>query len=144
MTARGAPKKPRAEPTPQQTPSGEAVVLDRADYEALMERLEDLTDDAVARRVMAAEPEETIPFEMSKRITAGEMPLRVWREFRGLKAAELARRARISAPYLSELEHGKRDGSLAGMARLADALDVLVDDLVPANMSESAAAETED
>lgn len=144
MTARGAPKNPRAEPTPHRTPSGEAVVLDAAEYRALVERLDDLADDAAARRVAAAEPGESIPFEMSKRITAGEMPLRVWREHRGLKAAELARRARISAPYLSELEHGKRDGSLAVMARLAEALDVLVDDLVPANMSESDAAEVED
>lgn len=45
--------------------------------------------------------------------------------------------AGISPSYLSAIEHGKKHGSVAVMARIATAFDVLIGDLVPANMSES-------
>ena len=77
---------------------------------------------------------------MVKRKLAGEVPLRVWREPRGMKAEDLAAAAGISAAYLSDIERGRVDGSLAVMARLADALDVLVDDLVPTNREARASA----
>ncbi|RVQ06666.1 helix-turn-helix domain-containing protein, partial [Sinorhizobium meliloti] len=35
----------------------------------------------------------------------------------------------ISAPYLSEIESGKKDGSLSTMKKIAEALSVDLDDL---------------
>ncbi len=44
-------------------------------------------------------------------IADGENPIRVWREYRGMTQAHLAKVAEISVPYLSQLESGKRKGS---------------------------------
>ena len=61
----------------------------------------------------------------------GESPIKVFREYRGLTQAKLAEVADTSSAYLSQLETGRRDGSLKLMRRLADALRVELDDLVP-------------
>jgi DNA-binding Xre family transcriptional regulator len=94
---------------------------------------EDAADIAAAeafRRRLAAGEEELIPSEMVMRMVAGESPVRVWREHRGLTIAALAERAGIAQPYLSQIETGKRDGTAQTMKKLAEALDVMVDDLI--------------
>lgn len=50
--------------------------------------------------------------------------------FRGMSAKALADAAGISAPYLSQLEGGVREGSIDAMKKLADALKVTIDELV--------------
>ena len=60
---------------------------------------------------------------------AGEVPVRVWREHRGLSARALATRAGISSAYLSQIETGKKPGSFDAMAKLARALGVEMEDL---------------
>jgi DNA-binding Xre family transcriptional regulator len=111
----------------------DSVTLSRADFEALIEELEDAVDLAklheVEGRLAAGETEE-VPFEMVLRLHHGEHPVRVWREHRGLTARALAAKAGLSAAYLSEIERGKKPGSLDATARLAKALGVQVDDLV--------------
>jgi transcriptional regulator with XRE-family HTH domain len=62
---------------------------------------------------------------------AGEVPLRVWREHRGLSARALADRAGVSTAYLSQIETGNKPGSFAAMAKLARALGVDMEDLEP-------------
>jgi len=62
---------------------------------------------------------------------AGAVPVRVWREHRGLSARALAGRAGISAAYLSQIETGRKPGSFDAMARLARALGVAMEDLEP-------------
>jgi DNA-binding Xre family transcriptional regulator len=94
---------------------------------------EDAADSAAAeafRRRLAAGEEELIPAEMVMRMVAGESPVRVWREHRGLTMAALAERAGIAQLYLSQIETGKRDGTAQTMKKLALALDVTVDDLI--------------
>ena len=95
------------------------------------------TEDAVDiaafqnfKKRLAAGEEELIPTEMVMRLVAGESPLRVWREHRGLSMAALAERAGIAQPYLSQIETGKRDGTAQTMKKLAQALDVTVDDII--------------
>lgn len=119
------------------TPNGEdLVVLSRKDYEALLrqaEQAEDLEDllavQAFEARVAAGE-EERIPSEFVDRLIDGENPIRVWRDFRGLSAKELAAAAGISAAYLSEIETGKKEGSLSVFRQIARALRLDLDDLV--------------
>ena len=89
----------------------------------------DARDLQLARIEDALRGEDLIPVEMAKRLLAGEPPVRAWREHRGLSLRELARRAEVSAPLLSEIERGQKDGST--LARLARALGVDLDDLVP-------------
>lgn len=53
-----------------------------------------------------------------------------WREFRDLSSKQLADPAGISQAYLSQIEAGKREGSLGTMKKVADALRIGLDDLV--------------
>jgi DNA-binding XRE family transcriptional regulator len=117
-----------------ETPQGERMaVLPIAEYERLREAAEMLEDiaalDEVMRKVAAGE-EEFIPEEYADRLIDGENPVRVWREYRGLKARELAEAAGISPPYLSQIENGEREGSFETMRKIADVLKVTIDDLV--------------
>ena len=54
----------------------------------------------------------------------------MWRRYRGLTQQQLAQKARISKPYLSQLESGAREASLSVLNRLAAALKLDVDDLI--------------
>ena len=64
------------------------------------------------------------------RLIAGENKVKVWRSHRGLSGRDLAAAAGVSAPFISEIESGKKDASLAVMKKIADALKVDLDDLV--------------
>jgi DNA-binding Xre family transcriptional regulator len=112
--------------------NGDTVLLRRADYEALVRRAEDAADAMQIREAearVAAGEDEYVPIELTKRLAAGEVPVRVWRQHRGLSARALAARAGISAAYLSQIETGKKPGSFDAMANLARALDVHMEDL---------------
>lgn len=112
------------------TPKGETlVVLSLDEYE----RLEDAADIAAAKTVradIAAGRDELVPASVVNRIMAGENPMRVWREHRGMTAKELSLKADLSAPYVSEIETGKKDGSVSAVKRIAKVLGVEIDDLV--------------
>ncbi|MHC1781322.1 MAG: helix-turn-helix domain-containing protein [Anaerolineaceae bacterium] len=71
-----------------------------------------------------------IPGEVLDAILAGENPIKVWREYRGLTQQETAAISGISIPYLSQLETGKRKGSLEVMSALAKTLNMSLDFLV--------------
>ncbi|MEI9888221.1 MAG: helix-turn-helix transcriptional regulator [Rhizomicrobium sp.] len=67
---------------------------------------------------------------MFRRILAGEHPVAIWREYRGFELNALAKRAKLSASYLSEIESRNKPGSVSAMRSLAKALGVNIDDLV--------------
>ena len=92
------------------------------------EMLADVRDYDVAMERIAA-GEELIPAEVGYGLLDGGNPIRVWREYRGLSQAELAAKAGISASYLSQLESGKRDGTVEVLSALAVELGVALDDL---------------
>lgn len=98
-------------------------------FEDMRERLEDLAD-AAAFESAWAQDEEAFPLEIVKRITGGESPLRVLREYRGMTQLELAEKTALSQAQISQMESGARKGSLKNWKTLAEALDVDVDDLV--------------
>lgn len=116
------------------TPAGERlVILSEADYTALIEAAEDAADRAALaqfRQRLAVGEEELIPAEIVDRLLGGENRIRVWREHRGLTVAALAARAGIAQPFLSQIETGKRDGTVETLRRIADALSLTLDDLV--------------
>lgn len=116
------------------TPNGEEmVVLSQGDYDALVEAAEMLEDIAAYDRFqerLARGEEEFIPAEFVNRMIDGESPVRVWREFRGFSAKDLAASAGISAAYLSEIESRKKEGSISALKKIARALKVDLDDLV--------------
>ena len=111
----------------------ELAVLPRDELERLIESAEDAEDRrAVAEidRKLASGEEELIPAEFVNRILDGENPVRVWREFRGMKVKDLAAEAGIAPNYLSLIETGKREGSVKVMKALAAALDLDLDEIV--------------
>jgi DNA-binding XRE family transcriptional regulator len=114
----------------------ETVTLSRADYEALLDELEEARDRERLRQVeadLAAGRTEEIPLDMAEALLDGANPVRTWRKYRGLTAGDLAAQVGISKAYLSEIESGKKPGSVAVLAQIAKALTVDMDDLMPRN-----------
>jgi DNA-binding Xre family transcriptional regulator len=117
----------------------DTVTLSRADYEALLDAREDAIDLAAlraqdereARLGEAAARADFLPVERVRRILAGESPVRVWREHRAMTLRDLSAAAGVGASYLSEIETGRKPGSAAALARIARALGVAVEDLLP-------------
>ncbi len=109
------------------------AVLPYDEYKALLELAEDADDAATlvrfAKRYSRGE-EETVPAEVVDRLLAGESPLRVWREHRGMSAVQLAEAVGITPAHVSKLESGKGDPSVAVLARLAKVLDASLEDLI--------------
>ena len=107
------------------------AVVPRDEYEALLNTVnEDEADIAVAHRVLEDADEEIVPFELAERIAAGMHPVRVWREYRGMTASSLATESGVAQSYLSDIETGKKPGSVKALKHIAAALSVVVDDLV--------------
>ena len=109
------------------------AMLPMADYERLVEIVEDRTDAHAAAEAERRrnEGEEYLPAELVDRILNGESPLRVWRRHRGLTLDRLAERAGVRHATLSQIENGKAQGKPALWKAVADALDVAVDDILP-------------
>ena len=98
----------------------------------LLARLEDLQDLLRVNEVMAkTRPEDWLPVALVKRSIAGEHPVRIWREHRGLSLAALAKRAAVPQGYLSEIENRKKPGSVAAFRALSKVLEIPIDNLVP-------------
>ncbi|NNU66627.1 helix-turn-helix transcriptional regulator [Rhizobium indicum] len=96
------------------------------------ENYRDLVDvsDARAAKVRIDAGEEIWPEDVVKALISGEDPVRVFRKHRGMSVKELAKKARLSQPYLSEIETGKKEGSLDALKAIARILDVDLGDLV--------------
>ena len=110
----------------------EWAVISYETYMNLMEKAEMLDDIQAYDEAKAAiaTGEELVPAEVVFAILEGQNPIRVWREYRGLTQRELAEKAGISKPYLSQIEAGKRKGSAAVLSALASALGLTLDNLV--------------
>lgn len=76
------------------------------------EMLADVRDFDAARKALVSGDEETIPAEVVDRLLDGDYPMRVWREYRGLSAADLAIACGVTAAAISQIESGKRKSSL--------------------------------
>lgn len=112
----------------------DTVTLSRADYDAMLDALEDAADLAAVRDVkarVAAGESEDVPMAVVERLSAGEHPVRVWREHRGMTASALAKAAELPASYLCEIEAGRKPGSFHAIAKLATALRIDMEDLKP-------------
>lgn len=81
-------------------------------------------------RVMAGETAANgggkgLPDEILDELSAGrETPIRVLRKFRGMTQQELADSAGLSRPYLTEIERGRKPGSIKTLRSIAGILNV--------------------
>ncbi len=96
-------------------------------FERLMSVAEDMDDVALYDAAMAVDDGTRIPGEVLNATIEGTHPVKAWRTYRGLTQQELAKRAEISKPFLSQIERGKRVGTIKVLSALARALDVPVD-----------------
>jgi len=99
------------------------------EIENLISKLED-AQDRLALDEALRENEEKIPGALVSRMVAGEAPLRVFRQYRGLTQQALADAAKLYKTTISELETGRKDGSIKTIARIAKVLNIDIDDLV--------------
>ena len=89
----------------------------------------ELTDEELYD-IAKADAGEFFPADVAKRLVAGDHPIKVYRDYRGMTQADLAARADISPMYLSQIETGNRGGSTRVIAALAKALNVDAGDLI--------------
>ncbi len=77
------------------------------------------------RAMSGNNPANDLPDNILDELTARQQhPVKILREHRGMTQAELAKEAGLSRPYLTEIETGKKDGSIRAMKALAEALSV--------------------
>jgi DNA-binding XRE family transcriptional regulator len=93
---------------------------------------EDLIDGIAAEKIMARirAGEETWPAELVYELWETDSRIRTYRNYRKMSVSDLAAAAGISQPYLSEIESGKKTGSVDVLKRIAAALKVDLDDIV--------------
>jgi len=119
----------------------EYAVIPYQEYRRLMadaEMLADVRDFDAARKALVSGDEETIPAEVVDRLLDGDHPMRVWREYRGLSAADLAKACGVTAAAISQIESGKRKSSVMLLQKIARNLKVDLDALIAAEEESSA------
>jgi DNA-binding XRE family transcriptional regulator len=109
------------------------AVLPEREYRHLLESAEENADvqAAIAAEERAKAGEEYVPAEVVDRLVAGEAPIRVWRQYRGLSQQALGDVVGLSKVAISRLEKGQQDTGSRNWRLLADALSVDLEDLVP-------------
>ena len=92
-----------------------------------MQLNEDLEDTLAA---IEADDGVRVPHEVALAIMNGASPIQAFREYRGLTLQELSNETNLSTSYLSEIERGRKSGSVAALARITAALDATLDILI--------------
>jgi mRNA interferase RelE/StbE len=111
----------------------EVVTIPKDEYLRLKSIEEDMSDLHCATEILErikAGTEELIPSDVVDKLLAGDAPLTVWREYRGLSQSELARRSAVNRIQIIDIESGRKTGSVATLKKLATALRVNIDDLI--------------
>ncbi|SRR5712691_2881422 len=122
----------------------ELAILPKSEYERLTALAvgEDAGVARIVRRARAAlatGSEIVLPKTVVDRLAAGENPIRVLREWRDMTQAELVVSVGITQGYLSDLEAGRRKGPVALHQKIARALGVPIDLLLPIAVSDEPA-----
>ena len=118
------------------TDKGEVAILPRKDYETLVAKAKEADEDLGSSRLVARARKEIaagiplIPKEAIDRIAEGENALRVLREWRGRTQLYISHKTSLGQRYISDLESGRRKGTIAALKKIADALKVPLDLIV--------------
>ncbi len=111
------------------------MILSRKEYDQLIAAAnEDARDAETLRRSIArvkSGEEETFSGAEVDAFLAAKTPLAFFRKKRGMSQDDLAKRTGITQGYLSEIEIGRKSGDVQTLRKLADALKVSLDSLVP-------------
>lgn len=111
----------------------DTITISRAEYTRLIEAADRLSDLLAFDRIqakLAAGEEEHIPAKRARRLIEGEIPLRFYRKFRGLTQVKLSALSGVCRVQITEIEAGRNNGSVETVRKLANALDVTIEDLI--------------
>ena len=120
----------------QKTPRGEVAILPRKDYEALVVKASEADEDAGTASLVARARSEIaggaplLPKQVVDRLANGEHPVRVLREWRDVTQMYLSFKTNLSQGHISDIENGRRTGTVAALRLIADVLKVPLDLLV--------------
>ena len=120
----------------QKTPRGEVAILPRKDYELLAAKASEFDEDAGAARIVArakkgaSSGSPLLPKDVVDRLANGENPVRVLREWRGETQMYLSLKTDLSQGYISDIENGRRVGTVEALRLIANVLNVPLDLLV--------------
>ena len=89
-----------------------------------MQLNEDLEDTLAA---IEADDGVRVPHGVALAIINGERPIRAYRDYRGLTLQELSDRTGLAISYISEIERGRKSGSISALARIAAAFGTTID-----------------
>nr|WP_321457245.1 helix-turn-helix transcriptional regulator [uncultured Cohaesibacter sp.] len=107
------------------------VELSWEDYLALDPSAADITlSDEELYDKAKEEDGEYFPSKVVDALLSGENPVKVYRKYRGITQKQLADSVGVKQEMISQIESGKRKGSIDTVKALADILGVDVDDLV--------------
>jgi len=110
----------------------EFAVIPVEDLQQLIDDAEMLADvkayDAAKDRLERGE-DELIPLEITERRLAGENPVKIWREYRGLTQERLSKASKVSRSMIAAIEASHKKGGIATLKKLAVALRVDLDNL---------------
>jgi DNA-binding XRE family transcriptional regulator len=108
--------------------------MSEAEFERLRALAEDAEDIAVvarSRAALAAGSEELLTLDEVDALRAAPTPLAFWREKRKITPERLAERVGTAPDALMTLERGESVGDVYLYRKLAEALRLTVDDLIP-------------
>jgi DNA-binding XRE family transcriptional regulator len=112
----------------------EYAVVEKSIFLQMQQTIEDYEDSkSIAQTFKDVEngDDEWLSLEfIEKLLFSGESKVKLWREYRGLSAKELAAKTNIDPGAISRIESGKREPTLAQIKTLAEVLGVDVDDLI--------------
>ena len=98
------------------------AVLPWAEYKNLTDGHRE--DAALIERAIAARNDDKFPAAIARRLVAGEVPLKVIREWRGLPQRQLGELADVAPQYISQIERGARNLGAEAARKLAPLLGV--------------------
>ncbi len=106
------------------TDGEELAVLPRREYELLLARAAAAPEKRPAPRPHGV---ADLPIDLEERIRAGEHPVRVLMNYRGMTQDQLAAKSGKSQSLVSKIISGRRGGRARSLQAIADALDVSVE-----------------
>jgi DNA-binding XRE family transcriptional regulator len=110
------------------TPRGEELaILPRSEFEEIVAAA--AHNKAVAAYRSGRDP--GLSGADMRALLAASSPLAFWRRKRSITQSALAQSTGLAQNYLSDLETGKRTGSATQWRKIARALDLPVDELIP-------------
>lgn len=102
------------------------------DYLSLVELAElaiDMTSDTQTKEKVAPETSQ-LPEELRARLLGGENAIRIWREFRRLTPAGLAKRAGVTESFVALVERGRPTCRIDKLKRIAEVLGVHLEQII--------------